>query len=145
MKIDSTMTDEALLTVIGKRLADLRLARNLTQEQLSEQAGLGLRTVQRLEFGEAATHLSGFFRVCQVLGLIENLDTFIPEMTTSPMAQLKLQGRKRQRATGSRSSGLPKRNGHGVVARPGVRRDLQRQLLGSLDSNTPNDHQRKAE
>lgn len=100
MKIVQTMKDEALLKVIGRRLADQRLARNLTQEQLSEQAGLGLRTVQRLELGEAATQLSGFFRVCRVLGMIENLDTFIPEVATSPLAQLKLQGRKRQRATG---------------------------------------------
>jgi len=100
MKITQTMNDNALLKVIGKRLADLRLARNLTQEHVAEQAGLGLRTVQRLELGAAATRLSGFFRVCRVIGLIENLDTFIPEVAMSPMVQLKLQGRRRQRATG---------------------------------------------
>ena len=59
MKIDDKMTDDALLTLIGERLAGIRLARNLTQQQLAEQAGLGLRTVQRLEQGRAATQLSG--------------------------------------------------------------------------------------
>ncbi|MFZ1538284.1 MAG: helix-turn-helix transcriptional regulator [Chromatiaceae bacterium] len=109
MKIDEKMTDDVLLKLIGERLAGLRLARNLTQQQLAEQAGLGLRTVQRLESGAAATQLSGFVRVCRVLGLVEQLDTFIPEPTVSPMAQLKLQGRQRQRATGRKAvTGKPK-------------------------------------
>jgi len=104
MKMDSQMTDEAVLKLIGERLAGLRLARNLTQQQLAEQAGLGLRTVQRLELGAAATQLSGFVRVCRVHGLVEHLDTLIPEPAVSPMAQLKVQGRKRQRATGRKAA-----------------------------------------
>ncbi len=103
MKIDQNMTDKVLLTLIGERLAGLRLARNLTQQQLAEQAGLGLRTVQRLELGAAATQLSGFVRVCRVLGLAEHFETLIPEPAASPMAQLKQQGRKRQRATGKKA------------------------------------------
>lgn len=103
MKIDSQLTDEALLALIGERLAALRLARNLTQQQLAQEAGLGLRTVQRLELGLAATQLSGFVRVCRVLGLIERFDLLIPEPAASPMQQLKSQGRKRQRATRKRA------------------------------------------
>jgi len=97
------MTDEAVLKLIGARLAGLRLARNLTQQQLAEEAGLGLRTVQRLELGAAATQLSGFIRVCRVLGLVEHLETLIPEPAVSPMAQLKMQGQKRRRATGEKA------------------------------------------
>lgn len=104
MQIDSQMTDDAVLRLLGGRLAALRLARNLTQQQLAEQAGLGLRTVQRLELGAAATQLSGFIRVCRVLGLVENLELLVPETPESPMAQLKQAGRKRQRATGRRKS-----------------------------------------
>jgi transcriptional regulator with XRE-family HTH domain len=100
MKIDSKLTDEVLLKLIGQRLAGLRLARNLTQQQLAEQAGLGLRTVQRLELGTTAAQLSGFIRVCRVLGLVERFESLIPEPAVSPMAQLKQQGRKRQRASG---------------------------------------------
>jgi transcriptional regulator with XRE-family HTH domain len=104
MKIDHNMTDNALLQLIGERLAALRLARNLTQRQVAEEAGLGLRTVQRLEQGAAATHLSGFIRVCRVLGLVEQLDTFIPEPPVSPMAQLQQQDRKRRRASGRKAA-----------------------------------------
>jgi hypothetical protein len=56
--------------------------------------------LQRLELGAAATQLAGFVRVCRVLGLVENLDSFLPEVAASPMALLKSQGRKRRRATG---------------------------------------------
>jgi hypothetical protein len=38
-----------------------------------------------------------------VLGLVENLEGFIPESSVSPMAQLKQAGRKRQRATGRKA------------------------------------------
>ncbi len=104
MAIDPNLTDGALLHLIGMRLAGLRLARNLTQQQVADQAGLGLRTVQRLELGLAATQLSGFLRVCRVLGLIERIDLLIPAPAASPMAQLKSQGRVRQRAAGTRAA-----------------------------------------
>jgi len=102
MRIESHITDEALLKLLGERLARLRLTKNLTQQQLAEQAGLGLRTVQRLERGAAATQLSGFVRVCRELGVVERFEALVPEETASPMEQLKLQGRKRQRATGKK-------------------------------------------
>jgi transcriptional regulator with XRE-family HTH domain len=100
MQITTHLTDHAVLTALGERIARRRLAKNLTQQQLAEQAGLGLRTVQRLELGVAATQLSGFIRVCRVLGLLERFDTLIPDEAASPIAQLKMKTRKRQRATG---------------------------------------------
>lgn len=105
MKISEELTDETLLPLIGGRLAALRLARNLTQSQLAEQAGLGLRTVQRLELGAAAIQLSGFIRICRVLGLIERFEALLPEPAASPMAQLKQREHKRRRASGRIRSG----------------------------------------
>ena len=98
MKITARLTDDAALRELGSRLASARLERNLTQAALAEQAGVAKRTVERLESGAVATQLSGFLRVCRVLGVLERFDALIPEPTLSPMAQLKLQGRKRQRA-----------------------------------------------
>jgi transcriptional regulator with XRE-family HTH domain len=102
MKITSQLTDDAVLRDLGSRLASARLARDLTQAALAEQAGVAKRTVERLESGAVATQLSGFLRVCRVLGLLERFDALIPEPSVSPMMQLKLQGRKRQRAPGKR-------------------------------------------
>ena len=48
MKITKQATDEAVLSELGGRLAQVRLERNLTQAQLAEQAGVSKRTVERL-------------------------------------------------------------------------------------------------
>jgi transcriptional regulator with XRE-family HTH domain len=100
MKITNQMTDQALLQVLGERLARARIDLNLTQAALAEQSGVAKRTIERLESGEAATQLSGFLRVCRTLGLLERFELLLPEPLPSPMAQLKQQGRKRQRASG---------------------------------------------
>lgn len=107
MRIDPQLTDRAILQELGGRLASRRVGLNLTQAALAEQAGVSKRTVERLESGEAATQLSGFLRVCRVLGLVENFETLIPESVVSPMTQLKLQGKKRQRARAAKVASKP--------------------------------------
>jgi putative transcriptional regulator len=99
MKITKQATDEVVLGELGGRLAKIRLDRNLTQAQLATQAGVSKRTVERLEAGAVATQLSGFIRVCRVLDVIERFDLLVPEPVPSPVAQLKIAGRKRQRAS----------------------------------------------
>jgi transcriptional regulator with XRE-family HTH domain len=88
------------LAEIGKRLTQARLASNFTQAQLAEQAGISKRTVERLEAGAVATQLSGFIRVCRVLKVLDRFDSLLPESMPSPMAELKLRGKQRQRASG---------------------------------------------
>jgi transcriptional regulator with XRE-family HTH domain len=102
MKIQPKLTDDSILRELGRRLAGARLERNLTQAVLAEQAGLSKRTIERLELGEVAVQFSGFVRVCRVLGLLERLDALIPEPVPSPITQLKLQRRVRQRASAPR-------------------------------------------
>jgi transcriptional regulator with XRE-family HTH domain len=104
MKLSPQLTDQAFLQELGGRLAGVRIDRNLTQAALAEQAGVSKRTVERLESGEVATQLSGFLRVCRVLGLLERFETLLPEPAPGPMAQLKQQGRRRQRATGKKAA-----------------------------------------
>jgi transcriptional regulator with XRE-family HTH domain len=99
MKITPQLTDPSILQELGARLTTARLERNFTQAALAERAGVSKRTVERLESGEVATQLSGFLRVCRVLGLIERLDAFVPETVPGPMAQLQMKGRRRQRAS----------------------------------------------
>ncbi|MBL0170473.1 MAG: helix-turn-helix transcriptional regulator [Gemmatimonadaceae bacterium] len=99
MRISTELSDAAILHELGARLASARLANHLTQAALAEQAGISKRTVERLESGEVATHLSGFLRVCRVLGLLARFDVLVPEPTPTPMEQLARQGRKRQRAS----------------------------------------------
>jgi len=99
MRITKQATDEAILNELGERLARIRLDRNLTQAQLATQAGVSKRTVERLEAGTVGTQLSGFIRVCRALEVIERFDLLVPEPVPSPVEQLKMAGRKRQRAS----------------------------------------------
>ena len=105
MKITKQSTDALVLAELGGRLAQTRLNRNLTQAQLATEAGVSLRTIQRLELGAVATQLAGFVRVCRALDLIERFDLLVPEPVPSPVAQLKLGRRRRQRASRLRPPG----------------------------------------
>ena len=107
MKMTKQATDAVILGELGSRLAKIRLDHNLTQAQLATQAGVSKRTVERLESGAVATQLSGFIRVCRVLDLIERFELLIPEPVPSPVAQLKLGGKKRQRASTAKPSKPP--------------------------------------
>lgn len=102
MLITTQLSDEAILRELGIRLTAARLARNLTQAALAEQAGVSKRTVERLESGEVAARMSGFVRVCRALKMLERLDALVPSPTVSPVQQLKFAGRQRQRASGGR-------------------------------------------
>jgi transcriptional regulator with XRE-family HTH domain len=107
MKITKQVTDELILKELGGRLAKIRLDRNLTQAELATQAGVSKRTVERLEAGAVATQLSGFIRVCRVLEIVERFDLLVPEPVPSPVEQLKMAGRKRQRASAPKPAQPP--------------------------------------
>lgn len=100
MNLLNTDTDHTVLTELGARMAQVRLSQNLTQAALATEAGVSKRTIERLESGAVGTQLSGFVRVCRALGLLDRLGLLVPETTPSPMAQLKLHGKTRQRARG---------------------------------------------
>ena len=101
MRINSDLSDLAILAEIAARIAGARLEQNLTQAQLAEKAGVSRRTVERVESGSVGTQLSGFIRICRALGIIERLEALLPEQAASPMEQLKLRGKKRRRASGT--------------------------------------------
>ncbi|MFA5939501.1 MAG: helix-turn-helix domain-containing protein [Sinimarinibacterium sp.] len=99
MNVNIHVSDSTTLREVGARLTARRLSLNLTQADLSEQAGVPKRTIERLEAGAAATRLSAFIRVCLVLGLRDWLEQLLAEPAPSPVEQLKLRGRTRKRAS----------------------------------------------
>ncbi len=98
MNFQHGISDDAALKELGLRIAQYRLNRNLTQSVLAEEAGVSLRTLHRVEHGES-THLTNMIRILRALHLLENLDSLIPEPAISPIQQVKMQGKKRQRAS----------------------------------------------
>lgn len=101
MRITSLMTNAAVLSEIGQRLERLRLERNITQEDLAREAGISRRTLVRLEQGEELVGAAALLRVLRALGLLEQMEQLVPEPLPSPIEQLRLQGRRRQRASGA--------------------------------------------
>ena len=103
MKFTQTLSDDAFMAEIGGRIAQHRLNRNLTQKELASKAGISVPTVTRIEAGESS-QLTNLIRILRVLGLAENLDSLIPDIPASPIQQLKLKGKTRQRASSKKDA-----------------------------------------
>lgn len=91
-------TDQTILEELGERLSAARLAYDLTQAQLANDAGVSKRTVERLESGQSA-QLTSFIRVLRALDLLERLDQVLPPPVPGPMDLLRRDGKAPQRAS----------------------------------------------
>ena len=102
MRIDEQAADKIVLQEIGERIEQLRLNSNLIRTNLAEQAGVSRNTIERLESGDSV-QLTSLIRVCRALGILSRFETVFPPSAISPVAQLRLQGKKRRRASQKRS------------------------------------------
>lgn len=102
MKITNELTDDAVLAEIGARISSRRIELQLTQATLAEQAGIGKRTLERMEAGKAS-QLGTLVRVLRVLDAMAGLEHLISETSPGPMDLLKNKGKVRQRASSQRS------------------------------------------
>ncbi len=103
MKFEKQFSDELVLAELGQRLMQIRLSQNLTQTEVAAQARVSKHTVERFEAGESI-QLTNLIRLCRALGLIENFDKLIPELPLSPIAQLKMRGKVRRRASSAKTT-----------------------------------------
>ena len=94
-----TMSSGAVCKEIGQRLKRARLNANRTQREVADRAGISVTAVQSVERGEAL--LETVVLVLMALDMIEQIKNFVPEQEISPLQLVKLQGKKRQRASGS--------------------------------------------
>lgn len=97
MHIKADTTDAVALMILGGRVERHRIEAGLTQAELAERAGIGKRTLERLEAGRG-TELVTLIRVLRILNSLDGLERLLPELPASPIEQLKLRGKQRQRA-----------------------------------------------
>jgi len=90
-------SSEQLEAALCEELSKLRLARNLTQKQLADLAGVSSNTIYRLEAGQG-TSLDTFIRLLKVLGISSNLANLIPDQSVRPLERVERSGKQRQRA-----------------------------------------------
>lgn len=114
MKIDNLWSDEAVVQELGRRVERARLDRNLSQEHLAAQAGVGKATLERLEAGRPAK-LPTLIRVLRALELLDGLETLLPDDAAPSPLDLAKRGRERQRAAPRTSA----RGDEGRTSEPG--------------------------
>lgn len=100
-----SLSDKAIAELLGERIKALRLRRNITQEGLAQATALSLNTIKSLESGKGK--LASVIAVLRELGALDQLDSFIPPPPISPLQLVRMQGKKRARATGSRARHTP--------------------------------------
>lgn len=99
----SQKSPAAVAEVLGQRLKQARLNRDLTQIEVAEHAGVSRKAVLNAEKGK--TQLEVLIAILQALDLTAQLDNFLPPQPPSPIQLAKLQGKQRQRASGQRKHG----------------------------------------
>lgn len=96
-----TASDSAILEELGERIRSLRLRKNITQVDLAERTLLAVGTIKSLEAGKGK--LSTLLAVLRELGVLDQLDQFIPPITISPLkiaeASARATGTARMRAS----------------------------------------------
>jgi len=81
--MDFTFATEAEIRVeLGKRLADVRIAKGLSQSELASKAAIGVATLQRFEQG-AGTTLGNVIRLLMALGCVEDLNALLQPKSIS--------------------------------------------------------------
>lgn len=100
----SEKSASAIAAELGERLKQARLNHDLTQAEVAELAGISRKTVLNAEKGNV--QLTILIAIMAALNLLEQLDLFLPKQDISPIQLAKLQGKKRQRASGHRKNNI---------------------------------------
>lgn len=83
-----SLTDTAIIEQVGGKLAELRIASNMTQAELSDAAGVSVSTVREAERGGNIS-LAKLVRILRALGRFEILEPFFAPAPVSPIAAAK--------------------------------------------------------
>jgi transcriptional regulator with XRE-family HTH domain len=93
-------TNKTVAFDIGRRLKNLRLSKNYSQKEIAERSGLSLKAIQNAKKGDSK--LLTYIKILRALNSLASLESFIPEITISPLELARMEGKKRIRASGTR-------------------------------------------
>ena len=66
---DTTLLHQATLKTIARKVKELRTDRRLTQEELSQRAGLGPRHLQKIEAAQVNVTVHSLVKLAMALGV----------------------------------------------------------------------------
>jgi putative transcriptional regulator len=93
------LSDKRIAEEWGTHIKGLRLRKNRTQQDLAKTTCLSLNVIKSLESGHAK--LSTLIAVLRELKALDSLKHMISQPTISPLQIAKMQGKRRQRASGT--------------------------------------------
>jgi len=101
--IDFTIAaSKQIEAALCNRIESIRLSRNITQEQLADEAGVSIRTIGRLEKGKGVS-MDTFIRVLIALRIQHNLEVLLPDPAIRPIERIGLDSGERKRARPTKS------------------------------------------
>jgi transcriptional regulator with XRE-family HTH domain len=95
--MDISGTSAELEELLGSRLRELRLLKNLDQQSLANRAGISLNAVKHLESGKGA-RVNSLIKLLRALERTDWLEALAPAVSISPMQMLKKGSREPRRA-----------------------------------------------
>lgn len=110
MDLQHALTSKAVISEIGTQIKNYRISRRITQKELAERSGVSLRSISRFEQGEDI-QLSSLVKILRSLGLLDNLNMLVPEVTKSPSYYLPTTTKKRVRKKKAEENNEPFRWG----------------------------------
>ena len=98
MKLTKQSAIEAVLTEITRRSVQRRIELGLTQQEVSDQTGISLRTIKQFESG-GDCRFSTLIRLLQAYDLTDRLDILVPEPSISSIRYIDQQQKTRKRVS----------------------------------------------
>lgn len=86
-----------ILELIGKKLQEYRVSKNISQKQLSEITGVSRSRISDIENGSPSSMVS-LIEIMRALKILDNIELLIPSVVKSPREVLKETLKKRKRA-----------------------------------------------
>ncbi|MBP5060256.1 XRE family transcriptional regulator [Pseudomonas chlororaphis] len=96
-------SDQFLAATVGARLQTLRLKNNITLEMVAKNAAISRQTLHLL-LSQGKGTLINLISVLRAIGELERLSSLVEEVLPSPLQIMRMEGKKRQRASGRRNS-----------------------------------------
>lgn len=96
-------TDQAIAKNIGERIQALRLKSNISLDDVAVNAGINRQTVYLL-LNHGRGTLSNLFAVLRTIDELERLSSLVADVLPSPIQVIRMEGKKRKRASGRRVS-----------------------------------------
>ena len=94
-KFNILLTNEEILTEIGRRLAAARIRNHVTQAELAAKAGISERTYRRLENGSGLGSMEAFIAVLRAFRFVDRLEVVFPPDTPSPREIFEQESRRK--------------------------------------------------